>query len=249
MREIVNASTQDKVHPIAPASWSTSMTMMPATAYTDAVATVSSRAATNIATANPARARSSRTSSAGFTFLSQSLVDGGGRDLLFLRSRSSLRICPFHYLVDSLSREVELVCYLTETSAGGPQFVNSYISWNIRRRPRAQRPPLPAGNFLELDDSFFRKLIFSFSLPHVSDPGTQSNFISFDNFNVYGRNATVPITGRKLPKGQDVILKSCFIVHSRDNNSKLPIISATISSKKLLVFLTNQTATYSICTC
>lgn len=226
MREIVKASTQDRVQSIAPASWSTSRTMMPAIAYTDAVATVSSKAATNIATANPARARSSRTSSAGFTFLSQLSNDGGGRDLLLLRNKasrrkfSSLRIFPFHYLVDSLSGEVEFIRYLAETSAGGPQFVNSHISWNIRRRPRTKRSPLPAWNSLELDDSFWRKLIFSFSLPHVSNPSTQSNFVSFDNFDMHGRNSTMAVACRELPEGQNVILKSCFIVHSRDNNSK-----------------------------
>lgn len=246
MREIVNASTQDKVQSIAPASCRTSRTMIPATAYTDAVATVSSRAAKNIATANPARAFSSRTSSAGFTFLSQSLVDGGGRDLLFLLSRSSLRICPFHYLVDSLSGKVELVCYLAKASTGRPQFMNSYISWNIRRRPRTKRTPLPPGNTIELDDSFYRKLIFSFSLPHVSDPCTQSNFFSFDNFNMHSRNSTMAIAHRKLLQSQDVIVKSCFIVHSQDNNSRPVIISATISFKKLQIVLTKPAATYSI---
>jgi len=233
-REITNASTHDSFQLMASESCKIFRTMTPAPAYTEAVARVSSTPAMKMANVNPFMATSSVTS---FVFLFSSLFDGGGRGLPPRRSRSSLRICPLHYLVDSLSGEVKLICYLAQTRAGGPQFVDFHISWNICRRPWAQRPPLPAENPLELDDSLLGKLIFAFSLPHISHPSSQCNFCSFDNFNMNRRNPAMAISFGKLTKGRNIFYKPGCIVHGQDNNSGPLFFSATISFVKIPTIL------------
>jgi hypothetical protein len=199
-RAIVKASAQPIVHRTAPTLFRMSTTNIPASAYTDAVRKVIMMAATATARANPLSARSSSDSSAGFTFLFQSLADGGGRARELLLRISSFRIFPLHNLVNPLPGKVELVSNLTERCSGGPQFVNSVISWNIRRRPRLEWTPLPTRDSRELTSHFFRKLIFAMSLPHVSDPCSERNFFSINNFYMKRGHSAMPVSCLESPQ-------------------------------------------------
>lgn len=121
--------------------------------------------------------------------------------------------------MDPLAAEIKFISDLAEGSSGGPHLQNIFISIFIGSWAGPKRAPLPSWNFLELLDPVLRKLIFLFSLPHVTNPCSQKNFFSFENFNMYRGNQAMALPQRKLSEGFFVEFESCIVVHSRDNNS------------------------------
>lgn len=148
-------------------------------------------------------------------------IDGGGRNNSDLLSLSSLRINVSHNLMNTLTAQIKFVGDLAERFSGRTHFENSLISINISRRPRTQRSPHPAGNARELSYSFFRKLIFSVTLPGVTDPSSQTNFRFFDFFDMRRRHVRVAFPLSELLYGFYVFVESCFIVHGRNSSTQL----------------------------
>ena len=147
------------------------------------------------------------------------LIDGGGRNNSDLLNRSSLRIDISHNLMNTLTAQVKLVRNLAEGFAGRTHLKNLLISNNVSGRPWTKRSPHPSRDTRELSRSFFRKLIFTKTLPGISNPGPQINSGIFEFFDMSCRHVGVSFTNSKLPKGSDVCFETGGVVHSRDSNT------------------------------
>ena len=148
------------------------------------------------------------------------LIDGGGRKSSDLLSRSSLRIDISNNLMNTLTAQIKLVCNLAERFPRCAHFKNLIISIYVSGRSRAKRSPHPARDARELPRSFFRKLIFSITLPGVTNPGPQINSVFFKFFDVSCRYVGVSLTSSKLSEGSDVGFETSGVVHSRDINTR-----------------------------
>ena len=149
------------------------------------------------------------------------LIDGGGRKSSARLRRSSLRIDISHNLMHTLTTQVELIRNLAERLSGRTHFKNLLISINICRRPWTKRSPNPARYIRELSSSFFGKLIFTKTLPGVTNPSSQINFGIFEFFNMCGRYVSVALSRSKLLQSSDVSIETCGVVHSRDINTRM----------------------------
>ena len=151
------------------------------------------------------------------------LIDGGGRKSSDLLSRSSLRIDISHNLMYTLTTQIKLIRNLAERTSGRTHLENSIISINVSRRPWTKWTPNPAIDGRELSRSFFGKLIFTKTLPGVTNPSSQINFGIFKFFNMCGRHVSVPLSRGKLLQGSDISIETCGVVHSRDSNTRLSL--------------------------
>jgi hypothetical protein len=119
----------------------------------------------------------------------------------------------FYDLMHSLAAQVKLVSNLAERISRRAHLQNLGISRRIRCRPWLQRSPLPTRNSLDCCRAFVRKLIFSATLPHVSDPSSQSDVGSVNIFYMNRWNIAMSFTCRKLLQGFDVCIEACSVVH------------------------------------
>ena len=119
----------------------------------------------------------------------------------------------FYDLMYTLAAQIELVSNLAEGVSSRAHLQNLCVSRRIRRRTRLEWSPLPTRNSLDCRGAFFRKLVFSTTLPHVSDPSAKSYFFSINSFNMNCWNITMPFAHRKLLQGSDVYIEACSVVH------------------------------------
>ena len=148
------------------------------------------------------------------------LIDGGGRKSSDLLNRSSLRIDVSHNLMNTLTAQIKFVSNLAEGFTGRAHLKNSFIPINVSGRPWTKRSPHPSRDTRELSRSFFRKLIFTETLPGVTNPCPQINSGIFEFFNMSCRHVGVSFTNSKLPKGSDICFETGSVVHSRDSNTQ-----------------------------
>lgn len=148
----------------------------------------------------------------------------------FIDPRPVLNLNIFNNLMNALPTQIELICDLSEGRTCRTHLQNFSISVSIRRRTRLQWTPLPTRNRLDSCCTVFRKLIFSASLAHVTNPSTQCDIGIINNFGVDGWNITMSLTQCKLRKGFNVGIESGGVVHK-------PEISTTFAaSRKQLTF-------------
>ncbi len=148
----------------------------------------------------------------------------------FSRPGSELYRNIFNNLVNPLPTQIEFICNLPERRPGRTHLQNFGISIRISRWTRLQRAPLPAVNSLDGRCALFRKLIFSASLAHVSNPSSQCDIRIINNFDMHGGYIAITLPCGELRKGFDIGIESSNIVHK-------PQISTTPgASRKQLTF-------------
>ena len=147
-------------------------------------------------------------------------------------SRPGSELCRniFNNLMDALPTQIEFICNLPERRPGRTHLQNFGISIRISRWTRLQRAPLPAVNSLDGRCALFRKLIFSASLAHVSNPSSQCDIRIINNFDMHGGYIAIAFPCGELRKGFDIGIESSNIVH------KPQISTAPGASRKQLTF-------------
>ena len=158
----------------------------------------------------------------------------------FPRPGSELYRNIFNNLMNPLTAQIKFICNLAERRTRGAHLQNLRISALICRRTRLQWTPLPAGNSLDSRCALFRKLIFSASLAHVSNPSSQCDIRIINNFGMNCRHITIPLALCKLRKSFNIGIESCRVVHARKISTTF-----TPSWKQLTnLYLLPQTLTF-----
>lgn len=120
--------------------------------------------------------------------------------------------------MDALAAEVELVCNLPQRAAFGSHLANFFVSFQIGCRAGLERTPLPVGNLLQPGDPRWRKKIFAISLPDVSGPCTERNFIFLEFLNMCCGNSRISIFLNVLLESSYIEIEFCAVIHSSHIN-------------------------------
>lgn len=122
-------------------------------------------------------------------------------------------------LVDPLPGQSVDIGDLLEATPRSPFFQDPLVSLVLRLRARLQRTPLPSGDQAQSLEPFVGKKALPISLPHVTDPGTELDFLPIEDLDVNSRDVWVAFSIHELCQGTDVHDESVSIVHVDYNSS------------------------------
>ena len=129
------------------------------------------------------------------------------------QSSSKLRIRLLYNLVHALAAQVVRICNLTKGHSLAAHLKNFRISVRIARGPWFQRSPLPAWKSSENFLFFCREHGPLLALTDVTNPRSDGNFLTVNNFDMNGRDSGMTSTFGELSKGCCVQIESGFVVH------------------------------------
>lgn len=150
----------------------------------------------------------------------------GARRLLAKRSRTldvasrDSHSLPhlFDYLMNALSRKVELVRDKAKRFSASMKFQNLGVSVQIRLRPWAQRPPLPTRNLLEFLHPFAAQLSLASTLAKITNPGAERQRGAINVLDVRCRNSAMSFARGELINGCNCEVETRDVVHAANNN-------------------------------
>jgi len=124
-------------------------------------------------------------------------------------------------LMDSLPRQIKLICDLAKRLSAAVEFHDSDIPVRVSGRTRTQRPPLPSTQRFKRSDARGGELPFPSALTKISNPRAKRDFHFADKLSVDGRDSEVafPLAETiECFKGQ---FKPRDVVHVKDNSKQV----------------------------
>lgn len=126
--------------------------------------------------------------------------------------------CLFNNLVYTLAGKFKFICNITKRFSAAVQIENLHISVGIRLRSWTQWAPFPSWDTFKFLNSFGRKLSLAFTLPKITNPGTQWKGVGAKVLDMVGWNAAMPLARGELVDGSNGEVESGDVVHVGNNN-------------------------------
>lgn len=124
-------------------------------------------------------------------------------------------ILLLHNLVNALTTQVKKIRNLAERAALAAHRQNFFVSVDVGRRPWSKRTPLPSSKRFKFLDAGRREKALLPSLAHVTNPGTEIDFLALNDFDVNRWDADMPLSGGELAKSRGVQFEAGAVVHAR----------------------------------